>query len=146
MDDKLLLTWENIDKYIHNIIPKIKNLKIDVLIGISRGGLIPLTLISEKLENKNVQFVSVSSYIGEKKSCVKINNHSWKENDLINKNILVIDDVSDTGDTLISLSSFLRNFKPKKVFYYTIFIKPHTKFIPDFYSDKTNKWIIYPWS
>lgn len=54
--------------------------------------------------------------------------------------VLLVDDVSDTGKTL--------QFPKKQGFHIaTLFIKPQTKTMPDFYaaSVENDVWIVYPW-
>jgi hypoxanthine phosphoribosyltransferase len=62
----------------------------------------------------------------------------------VNQNTLVVDDISDTGDTLQLLKDTNRAFKKCKVV--TLFIHKNTKVMPDFFCrEKKDKWIHYFW-
>jgi hypothetical protein len=62
--------------------------------------------------------------------------------------LLVIDEVCDTGHTLRFLNDFLLNFGAAAVKTGVLHYKPtknETGFVPDWYVEKTDKWIVYPW-
>ncbi len=59
---------------------------------------------------------------------------------LINRNTLVVDDVSDSGETLYNL--FRETLFGVCA---TIHVKPNTMFIPHIFCRKTDKWVVYPW-
>ncbi|MFA6909383.1 MAG: hypothetical protein WC289_05940, partial [Patescibacteria group bacterium] len=52
------------------------------------------------------------------------------------KKILVVDDISDTGRSIAPFGGFST---------FSLFIKPTTSFIPDYYIKKTPQWIVFPW-
>lgn len=56
--------------------------------------------------------------------------------------ILIIDDVIDSGDTMLSVRKKIRNAKSDIA---VLFRKPWTKVKPDYYLRETDKWIVFPW-
>lgn len=58
--------------------------------------------------------------------------------------IIIFDDVSDTGKTLSVAKSYLGMCGAKEIFSATLFMKPWTTFIPDFYGEETDAWVIFP--
>jgi len=62
-----------------------------------------------------------------------------------NKKVLVVDDVADTGRSLLLVRQHLLENGAKEVKVATIYYKPWSKIIPDYYERKTNCWIIFPW-
>ncbi len=65
--------------------------------------------------------------------------------DLKNKNVLLFDDVDDSGATLIFAIKYLKKFKPKLIKTATLFHKPHSEITPDFYGAVSSAWIIFPY-
>ncbi len=57
---------------------------------------------------------------------------------------LIVDDVSDTGNTLLKVTKLFKK-KRKKFIVATLYRKSFTKYEPDFYFQTINKWIVYPW-
>ena len=58
---------------------------------------------------------------------------------------LIVDDISDTGDSLIVALDHLdkRGYKNPRTA--TLHMKPWTKLVPDFFIVRTEAWVVYPW-
>ena len=115
------------------------------VVGIARGGLIPAAIISYELDIPLLT-IAVSSYNKKEKSEFKI-IQDFNIDDLNeNSNILIIDDICDTGETMGWVSSKLSQARIKNSIT-CIFTKPkHTQYL-DFYGSVVpdNKWIVFPW-
>ena len=115
---KVYLSWHNIETAIDRLAYKIttSNIQISYIKGLQRGGLIPAVLLSHKL---NIPMVS---------------------NGVLDKNLLVVDDICDSGKTL-------EEYKKYKCYTTTIHYKPTATVQPDFWDElvSENKWIVYPW-
>ena len=61
--------------------------------------------------------------------------------------ILIVDDISDSGNTLIELSTILnQSYKQLKFHTLTIFCKNQTKYMPTYFAKQTDEWIEFFWS
>jgi hypoxanthine phosphoribosyltransferase len=62
--------------------------------------------------------------------------------------LLVIDDVTDTGETLSAAVEYLQQLKPSRICTGVIHHKISSGFTPDYYAElvKDWRWIIYPWA
>ena len=60
------------------------------------------------------------------------------------ESILLFDDVSDSGKTLLEARRHLLKLGAKKAEAATLFMKPWTDYVPEFYGEKTDSWIIFP--
>ncbi|MCC7574519.1 hypothetical protein KO361_02915 [Candidatus Woesearchaeota archaeon] len=112
-------SWDDIVLIINKFVPVFKDKKYDFIFGIPRGGLIIATLLSYKL---NVPLVLDES---------KLPSLS---------NVLVVDDIADTGNTLskyesLGFDSFTIFYKDKSI------VKP--AFFGEVKLDET--WIVFPW-
>lgn len=108
-------SWKEFEKDIPKIVKLIKRkkLKFDNIFGIPRGGL--------------CLAVCLSHHLGVPLA------------DKIKPNTLIVDDISDTGETL---SKYRKYNNPTA----TIFCHPKTKLTPDVWiRKKENKWIVFPW-
>jgi xanthine phosphoribosyltransferase len=133
-------SYEEMKKDLENL----KLSEIDAIVAIARGGMTLAHHLAEKLSLKEVFTINASSYNKKEKiSNVKINNIP----DLRNfKNILIVDDISDSGETFLEVTKKLKENYPNKNFKtLSIFYKPTSKFKPDFYFHKTNEWIKFFW-
>lgn len=99
---KLYHTWEDVKRQTHEILRQI-NLdawKPDYVVGLTRGGLVPANLISQYLSCR-METLKVSLRDGN--AC---ESNLWMAEDAFGhqmdrpKNILIVDDINDTGATL----------------------------------------------
>lgn len=96
-----------------------------ILIGLLRGSAIFLADLSRKISSKaRVDFMCVSSYGNEINSSGNILIKKDLDEDIKGKNVLVIEDIIDTGTTLSKIKSFLLERNPKKFKICTLLDKP----------------------
>ncbi len=120
--------------------------KPNCLVGISRGGLWVVRILSDFFCIKDIHIIRTIYYRDIKtteKSPQLIQDVDKKF--LEGKNILIVDDVSDTGGTLVFVKNLMKKKGIKNFKIATLHYKPWSKFKPDFYLEECDKWIIYPW-
>ena len=61
------------------------------------------------------------------------------------RRILIVDDVADTGKSLIVAKDYLMKRGASEIKVATLHFKPTSSFKPDYYVDMTTAWICYPW-
>jgi hypothetical protein len=67
--------------------------------------------------------------------------------DLSGKKVLIVDDITDTGESMTIAKEFVKKFNPKEIRTATIFHIKTSKFIPDYYSKKIGWiWVMWPWN
>ena len=144
--EKVNLSWEEIEELIEILAEKInkKNKKYDYLVGIARGGLIPMVLLSDHINNYNVYTIRLKLYEGSKKG-TKVELKQGIAENIKGKRILLVDDVADTGTSLEFAKEYLEN-KGAIISTATLHLKKTSKIIPDYYAKKEDRWITYPWS
>ena len=99
--EKLIYTWEQQIEDTNLICEKIETdgFKPDVIVGISRGGLIPGVMISHKL---NIPFKPVHA---STRDFPHWENYLPKSND---SRVLIVDDICDSGETFERLSNYIK--------------------------------------
>ena len=134
---KILITKEQIETRVKELADEINRDYAGeeiILVGILRGSIYFLVDLS-RLINSNVyiEFMSVSSYIGTQSSGeVRINKDITRP--LEGKNVLVVEDVIDTGYTLSYLKQILLARKPKSLKICSFLDKPSRRKV-DFQGD-----------
>ena len=138
-------TWEEIEDGLLEIAYKlVKDDYIpDTLALIMTGGMIPAKLLSDLLGVKDFAYLDIRSYNVTSKAEPVLRGVIASE--LSQKRVLLVDDVSDTGETLELAERVISLFKPKEVRTATIYIKPWTKKIPNYYYKSVDSWIVFPW-
>ena len=61
------------------------------------------------------------------------------------KKVLVVDDVADTGKSLALVKTHLKEEGATEMKIATIYYKPWSIVVPDWFERKTSRWIIFPW-
>lgn len=87
-----------------------------ILIGVLKGAYIFLSdLVRQMSIPAQVDFIGVSSYGTDTSSSGNIHLTKDIEIDVKNKDVLVIEDIVDTGLTLTYIVNYLKSFSPKTV-------------------------------
>ena len=117
----------------------------DVIVGVSRGGWIPARVLSDLLENPKIANVRTEFYVGVAETKLEPVITQPVSVDVRDKNVLVVDDVSDTGSSLRLIKTHLVDQAAKAVKIATLYFKPWSITVPDYYERTTREWIIFPW-
>ena len=117
----------------------------DVIVGVSRGGLIPTRLLSDFLDIKDVRIIKSIYYTGTGERLDRPRIDLTALGDIRNMNVLLVDDVADTGDTLALIREKLLERGASRVDIATLYVKPWRRVKVKYYSTETEKWIVFPW-
>lgn len=140
----LRISWESAARMAEKLAGMV-DYKPDMLVGISRGGLVPVRILSDKLGIRDVGILGIGFYaaIGRSMKFPRITQGLSK--DVEGKRILVVDDVSDTGKSLFVAREYLRRHGAAQVKIATLHYKPSSEVRPDYFIGETSAWIVYPW-
>ena len=108
------------------------------VVAITRGGLVPAAIVARELEIRLIDTICVSSYDHQAQSDVKIIKHTSDGEE----NVLLIDDLVDTGRT----AKAVRKYIPEAHFA-TVYVKPAGRPMVDTYVTEVSQdtWIFFPW-
>ena len=148
--DTILLSWDRYQKMAEYLALEIKKDFVPcVIVGIVRGGLILTVQLSHLLGVRNIDWIvarrTKSDKIGDFGEGVEIIGSGAL--DVKDKNVLLVDDIGDTGATINTALDVLKKKRPKDIKVASLFLKYHCKAKVDYYCErvKNNKWIIFPW-
>jgi len=119
--------------------------KFDSIIAIARGGLSLAQFLGEYYDIREVYSINTIGYEDTiKLERVEVFNiPELKEA----KNILIVDDIVDSGDTLVEVLKVLRQTYPAVIFKTaSLFYKKSAKIAPDWHVQEADKWIEFSWS
>jgi hypothetical protein len=131
---KKYISWEDIDKQVNSLASQINSntgAEVDYVVGIPRGGLILAVMLSHKLGIKHMTVDHLE----------KLEEDIMMPSFDINKRkILIVDDISDSGQTL-------KTYKMQGHTTATLDVRNTTITKPDFYCNwlENTDWIVYPW-
>ena len=145
--DFLVLTYDDIWSLTNKLAKKIRKEKLepDILLGITRGGLVVTRILSDIMNNFNVVIIGVGFYKGLNETEKEPILTQELTMDLSGQEVLLIDDVSDTGRSFEFVVKYLQKMKLQTLKTAALHFKPHSIFKPDYFITETSKWIVYPW-
>lgn len=122
--NKKLFSWPEYTRYVDELCTKICNAPLPantVLLAIGRGGYIPGVVISHALD-KPLLTVDVKAYAGT--DCTGAHINSWPSGLESAENILLIDDIYETGATMQRIATVLND--PDITLYRAAIFDKHT--------------------
>jgi len=84
-----------------------------ILICILNGAFMFFTDLVKEIPDCEIDFIRVKSYDGQKQGKIKFLKNI--ELDIEGRNVYIIDDIFDTGNTIKSITKKLKKFKPKSI-------------------------------
>lgn len=116
----------------------------DTIVAIQRGGMVIARLLSDFLDVSDIRSIRVVHYeaLDMKEGAKVVEPLSTR---LDGKKVLLVDDVADTGDSLIVARKHLEERGAEEVRVATIHYKPWSRLKPDYYSEETDAWVVYFW-
>jgi hypoxanthine phosphoribosyltransferase len=115
--------------------------QIDWIIAITRGGLFPTAILTQVSNIRSIDTICMQSYQGKNQSEIQITTKNYDH--IKDQNILLVDDLADSGKTLKIATEYLQKFSPKNIQIFVIFKKDKSIFEPDFYlqTRSSDAWI-----
>ncbi len=143
----LILTWDELYSDVVKLCLKIKKDRFtpDLIVAIARGGWVIGRIVSDLLGIEEVASIRIRFYVGIEKTesrpileqplCMKIKG----------KQILIVDDVVDTGKTVSLAKEYIRSLGASIIKVAVPYKKPWAKIVPDYYVREVDKWIVFPY-
>jgi hypoxanthine phosphoribosyltransferase len=118
--------------------------KYDKIVVIAKGGLTWSRVLADYIQVGDIEAIRVKLYRGIGKAFKKPQVIQEIKSDIEGEDILLFDDVADSGQTLEFVKKLLAKKGAKSVDTATLFYKPSSKSTPDFFDHQTDAWIIFP--
>ena len=142
------ISWAKIEKNCLELALKIRKDGYfpQIIISLARGGLILGRMLSDYLKVKKLGFFQLEFYEDLNQPSEGPRLMSEFLVDIKNSDVLLCDDLVDTGVSMEFILGLLKSQENiKNIKTATLHIKPQTKFVPDYFVEELDAWIIYPW-
>jgi len=145
-----IVTFEEV----HNMVKKVTNAvrasgyKPTTIVGLARGGWIPARLLCDFLGLTDLISLKVEHWLQTGMTKDEASIKYPLTTNLKGKRILIVDDIADTGKSLITSTEYLKKLNPSEIRVATMQFIPVSKYKPDFYAEEVKiwTWFIYPWN
>ncbi len=142
--EKLHYTYDLFVTDTKTLIEKCTNFQPDIILAVARGGLTLSHFMAQTMNIRNLFSINSIHYNDETKlDTFEIFNIP----DLSNaKRVLIVDDIVDSGETMVEILKILNNKFPNVEFKIaTLFYKKTALIQPDFSVKEANCWIDFFW-
>jgi hypoxanthine phosphoribosyltransferase len=145
-----LVSWEQFYQLARRLARLVREdgFEPEIIVAISRGGLMPARILSDHLNLFDLATLKVEHYHAlYKQKVAKIRYPLTAE--VAGRRVLLVDDVSDTGDSLqVATAHLLERGEPADLRTAVLHHKRVSSFVPDYFAEELIewRWLIYPWA
>lgn len=145
-----LVSWGDVYGLCRKLANKIRasGFTPDLIVAIGRGGYVPARILADLFGLMDLVAIRIEHYHGARKGAVARIRQPLSM-DIGGRRILLLDDVSDTGETFaVALEHLRESGAAGQIRTAVIHHKIESRIVPDFHARKILKWrwIIYPWA
>ena len=112
-----LISWNEVERRCHRLADQIRlsGYQPELIIAIGRGGYVPARLLCDNLYLMALTSIKIEHYLaGADRQREALVRYPLKA-DIHGLRVLLVDDVNDTGDTLVVALQHLREFNPAEI-------------------------------
>lgn len=147
-----LVTYDEISNWCADIADKVRKMdyRPEVVIGLTRGGWVPARILCDELLIKKLYAVKTEHWGATANPDGNALLTQELITDVSNEKVLVIDDITDTGDSLKLAVNHVKEKNPAQVVSAALIHIGHSGYVPDVYSHTISSadwtWFIFPWN
>jgi len=144
--EKEVVSWDALEEMVHDLAGRV-GADYDVLLSITRGGLVPAGMLAYRLGIRNILVAAVEYYDSEGHPGPKPTFLQFPADpQLRGQRVLIVDEVWDSGTTIHAVTERVRQAggRPTTV---VLHYKPTHSVVPgepDFHAVTTDRWVVYP--
>ncbi|AEA46483.1 phosphoribosyltransferase [Archaeoglobus veneficus] len=144
----VLLTWDHVYRLCLKLAGDIRKsgFSPEAIVAVGRGGWVPARILSDTLDIRNLYSVKAEHWdVAEKREDAVITQPL--NADISGMNVLVVDDVTDTGKTMDVVVQHVKELGANETKTAVLHHKNTSSFRPDFAAEILDEWIwiVYPW-
>ena len=120
----------------------------DLIVAIGRGGYVPARVVSDFLLFSLLASIKIEHWDTAGCKRPRATVRFPLAVDVCGQKVLIIDDVTDTGETLMTAVDYVKGLGAAEIRTGVLQHKTVSPFVPDYYGEVVTewRWIIYPWA
>lgn len=141
-----IVSWEDLDRLVAGMAERLVGEHFDVMLAITRGGLVPAGMLAYRLRLRNILVAAVEYYDDAGQPGPHPTFFQFPADPLLRGlRVLVVDEVWDSGTTIAAVTDRVRQaggIPTTAVLHY----KPARSTVPgapDVYAVETDRWVVY---
>jgi hypoxanthine phosphoribosyltransferase len=145
-----LISWGEVYRLSRRVAFRIQKagFRPEVIVAIARGGVVPARILCDFFSVYELFSLRVAHYAKGAQPQPVARIVTALSEDIATRRILLVDDVSDTGDTLRLAFDHLKGARPAELKTAVLHHKRTANYAPDFYGVELTQWhwVVYPWA
>ena len=144
-----LMSWELFDKLAKNVANRINESGFtpDFMVGLARGGWVLSRVLCDYIGVKDLVSLKVEHWGVTATPDGKAQIKYPFDIDLTGRNVLVVDDITDTGESMMIAVDYVKSKNPASIKTAALRHIDGGKFTPDYYGDVISwRWVVFPWN
>ena len=141
------MSWDDLDRLVADLAGRLAGTAFDVMLCITRGGLVPAGMLAYRLRIRNILVAAVAFYDDEGQPGPHPTFLQVPADPLLRgQRVLIVDEVWDSGTTIAAVTDRVRQaggIPTTAVLHY----KPTHSVVdgePDVFAVETDRWVVYP--
>ena len=121
----------------------------DVVVALARGGWFAGRTLCDFLGLDDLTSLKIEHYVGAAQATGEPEvRYPMPEGSVEGKDVLIVDDIADTGQSMAHAAEYIRERDPSAVRTATLQLLGTSEFEPDFVGERLEEWawIVYPWN
>ncbi len=141
------VAWDDLDALVATLADQLTGERFDVMLTITRGGMVPAGMLAYRLGIRNILVAAVAYYDDEGRPGEGASFLEFPADPLLRgRRVLVVDEVWDSGTTIAAVVDRVRQAGGEPVTA-VLHYKParsRVALLPDFFAVETDAWVVYP--
>ena len=143
--------WEYIYGLCRDVADEVResSFEPDVIVALARGGWFAGRCLCDFLGLDDLTSLKMEHYVGTaEKTGEPVVRYPMPEGSVGGKNVLVVDDIADTGGSIRRAHEYVTEQDPREVRTATLQLLSTSSFEPDYVGERLSDWawIVYPWN
>lgn len=122
----------------------------DTIVGLTRGGWVPARLLADRLGVRRLVSIRLQHWGVTAQPSGKAELTEGLSGPVTALNVLVVDDITDTGESLALATAAVRAAGAQRVESAAFLHIGHSKFVPDYFGEEIPRdawvWVVFPWN
>jgi uncharacterized protein len=147
-----LTTWADVDRWADAVAAHVRERAAvpSTIVGLTRGGWVPARLLADRLGVKRIVSLRAQHWGVTATPTGAAQLTEGLSGTVEGLHVLVVDDITDTGDSLALAVAHVRDARPSRVESATFLHISRSKFTPTYFAEEIARdawvWVVFPWN
>jgi len=145
-------TWPDVERWADAVTERVRSAGAapEAIVGLTRGGWVPARLLGDRLGIHRLLSLRVQHWGVTAARDGQARLTEGLSGTIAGEAVLVVDDITDTGESLWLAREHVLAAKPRSVETAAFVHIAHSKFVPTYYGEEIPRdawvWVVFPWN